>query len=980
MWRYTGRVDGDGFIGRGAELEHMRRCLQSATTAHGTCVVLVGEPGVGKSRLAHELLEHARHSGFGTLIGRCFEQHAGQPFFPFAELLAQAWELAVPSVREEGAERWAELGRVIPEMVQSPQDNSADAQPRIRRAVTQFLRACAVERPLVVFVDDLQWADSASLDLILDLGRHLRDAPILLLGTYRDVELGPDHALEATLHELLRERVLDEIDVQPLPCEGTAALITARLGSPFLSSDFVELLHARTEGNPLFIEEMLKALVEDGSLIQTRDGWQCKSASKLHVPRSLRSVIGHRLSRFTPGAREFLALASVLGQQFDLELVLAAGDQPEANVLDNVDAALQARLIAEQRGERMETYSFTHALIRQTIFDELPVHRRRRLHQRVGEALERLRAGRAQTWAELAQHFVASGDGARAVRYAVQAADRAAELHAHSEAAEYYRVALDFVMDQGDGRDAARLQRRLGNELHELNQRSQALASFEAALMSYRQIGDRVGQAEMHREIGWVHQARSEFAAATPHLEAAIRLWPSTGDDADFARLLLDTARIKLYAGAMNESFDLGTRGLAVAERGEDGGLLARALVEYAFVKSVMGARADEVIVLLDRAEGLAVTADPKLLNRLYFNRGSARWRSGELVVGVADCRRGVAAAEKVEQPGAAAWFSHFVASMESQKGDWPSARTTLQRAGALDAQVSEYAHVLPWMDGDYALALELMRHAVDEARARGDGRTVAERLTDLCDAFLQLERLEEAEACARETVSLVVSSSWESLELVIPHATAAEVLVRSGAPDAEALLVDAEQRAELHDHGLARPALLRTRALIALRRGELSAALSVLEASAAEARKQGALVQLGRTLAVLSGVAATKGHAHVQQTVDAERTTVVERIGPHVEHLPWTASITTASTQKSLQKPAPPGPLAVLTPREQQVAALVARGLTDREIAEALIITEGTAGSHVGHILNKLGFRSRAQVAAWAAEHHLINVGDTSR
>ncbi|MBV9602846.1 MAG: response regulator transcription factor [Chloroflexi bacterium] len=277
-------------------------------------------------------------------------------------------------------------------------------------------------------------------------------------------------------------------------------------------------------------------------------------------------------------------------------------------------------------------------------------------------------------------------------------------------------------------------------------------------------------------------------------------------------------------------------------------------------------------------------------------------------------------------------------------------------------------------------MALELMRHAVDEARARGDGPTVAERLTDLCDAFLQLERLEEAEACARETVSLVVSSSWESLELVIPHATAAEVLVRSGAPDAEALLVDAEQRAELHDHGLARPALLRTRALIALRRGELSAALSVLEASAAEARKQGALVQLGRTLAVLSNVAAAQGHAHVQQTVDAERTAVVERIGPHVEHLPWTASITTASTQKSLQKPAPPGPLAVLTPREQQVAALVARGLTDREIAEALIITEGTAGSHVGHILNKLGFRSRAQVAAWAAEHHLINVGDTSR
>jgi predicted ATPase len=161
--------------------------------------------------------------------------------------------------------------------------------------------------------------------------------------------------------------------------------------------------------------------------------------------------------------------------------LLAASEQPEAEVLDHLDAALQAKLLEEQRGGRIEHYAFARALIRQMLLEELPAHRRRRLHQRTGEALERLRAGRAETWAELARHFAASADGPRAIRYAVLAGDHAAALHAHAEAARYYRLALDLVLEEGDARRAAQHQRRLGDELHELNRRADALASYAAA-------------------------------------------------------------------------------------------------------------------------------------------------------------------------------------------------------------------------------------------------------------------------------------------------------------------------------------------------------------------------------------------------------------------------------------------------------------------------------------------------------------------
>jgi len=628
-----------------------------------------------------------------------------------------------------------------------------------------------------------------------------------------------------------------------------------------------------------------------------------------------------------------LRLASVLGQTFDLDVLLAATEGTEAQILDHLDAAVGARLLEEQRGARVERYGFVHALIRQSLYGDLPGHKLRRLHQRAGEALEALRSGRPEAWGELARHFGRGIEPSRGLRYSIQAGDHAAGLHAHAEAADYYQTALELVLEGGELRQAAQLQRRLGDELHELNRRADALASYEAALATYRRLGDAVGQAQLHRDIAWIHQARSEFAAAQPHLESALRLWPPEADEAEFILLLADTARLKVYTLALKEAGRLAERGLALAEQLGEPRLLAPALMEAALARRQMGAGRAEVLPMLGRAEATASLWCPKLLNRLYAYRGSIFWAAGDITVALADFRRSVAAAEQVGQPGAAAWHSCMLAWMEMQAGHWAAARAAAQRAltldpGALadrggwpgllmdsgparasgapaysaaaggDAWPGEQPEgrpaPIPWLDGKHDRALDLMRDSISQARARGDSLILFVGLWGLADALLQLDRVVEAAAPAREAVSLVRDNGYWGRG-AFAYGTAAEALVRLGAPDSEQLLGEAEERIHANDQAMARPALLRARGILARRDNDLTAALTAFQASATEARAAGSLIQLGRTLAVLADTARVAGEEQVRQEVDTERIGLIERIGPEVQRLRWAAVVDTS-------------------------------------------------------------------------------------
>jgi len=359
------------------------------------------------------------------------------PFFLFTEALTLPL-MGPPLLPEPQAlERWPELARLLPEAGADQHVQGAqDTQLRVFRAVTAFLRDIAEGTPLVLLLDDLHWADATSLSLLLYLGRHLEGSRILLLGTYRDAEVDREHGFEQTLRELVRERLMDELHVRPLAREETAGLIRRRLAAQTVTDELVALVHTRAAGNPFFTEELLKALVEQGGIGQ--GPWEPQALGGMEPPRSVRAVVDHRVGRLPPETQELLRVASVIGQEVELEVLVGASGQAEPDLLDRLDAALAAGLLNEAPGGSGNRYAFVHALVQQALYAGLPSSLRRRLHRRIGEVLELLQPGRASVAAELARHFLAAGDADQALGYALQAGREASARYAHAEAARWY--------------------------------------------------------------------------------------------------------------------------------------------------------------------------------------------------------------------------------------------------------------------------------------------------------------------------------------------------------------------------------------------------------------------------------------------------------------------------------------------------------------------------------------------------------------
>jgi DNA-binding SARP family transcriptional activator len=434
------------FVGRDAELAQLRAGLDNALAGRGQLFLLIGEPGIGKSRLADELVRHARGRGALVLTGRCWEAGGAPAYWPWTQSLrgyirqadAEVLRAQLSAGAVEVAQIVPELREILPDLHEPPSVDSGGARFRLFDATAEFLRAAAEARPLVLVLDDLHAADEPSLLLLQFLARELGTARLLVIGAARDVDPVPGEALSGMLAEVAREPGTRRLSLSGLGEDAVAEFVQLT-ASEIASDALATALHEETEGNPLFLGEIVRLLSIEGVRSDSTSGVQ------LVVPQSIRDVIARRLTHLSKECNDLLATASVLGREFAVGALARVSDVSKDDVLETLSEAMVARVVSDVPGGPGRL-RFAHVLMRDTLYDALTPARRVRLHGQAVAALDALYGDEpGPHLAELALHSVAGTEFDKGLDYARRAGDRALALLAYEEAARLYRMALEAL-------------------------------------------------------------------------------------------------------------------------------------------------------------------------------------------------------------------------------------------------------------------------------------------------------------------------------------------------------------------------------------------------------------------------------------------------------------------------------------------------------------------------------------------------------
>ncbi len=553
-------------VGRSAEVAALRHQYDSLG-ADGALIVIEGEAGIGKTRLAEAFLERAQAQGGTALTARCYEGERNLAYGPFLEALQSALRQPATAARIETLEsHWlSEAARLLPELAglrndlpPTPPLDSPGAQSRFFESLTQILLALGNGLPVVVFLDDLHWMDEASLSLFAYLARRLRGHRLCLLGTWRDEQVPAGHRLRQVLAEAQRAGLAHLLSLSRLSQSAVAELIQLTMKSA-PESRIVERLYHETEGLPLFVVEYLAAL-----------GGGPEAAWPL--PEGVRGLLHSRLAMADDAGRQLLGAAAVIGRSFDFDTLQVASGRSDEETVAGLESLIARGLVHEVGGgDGALTYDFGHDKLRALVYDETSLARRRLLHRRVAEALTS--RAHAQTppgplAGQAALHYRLGGRNAEAAHYYKLAGDHARRLYANAEALSHYRSALALGHP-----DPTALHEAIG-DLHTLaGEYSAALTSYQTAAA----LGSLEALAELEHKLGNIYERRGDGELAERHFEAAVAAFGVDGSQGGRARVLADWSLTAHHRGQTERALHLARRALALAEAGGDQRALAQA-------------------------------------------------------------------------------------------------------------------------------------------------------------------------------------------------------------------------------------------------------------------------------------------------------------------------------------------------------------------------------------------------------------------
>lgn len=591
-------------VGRKDEYEEARALWREVENGAGQTLLISGEPGIGKTRFMREVVTQSEVSGGRALVGEASAE-SNMPYGVFAQMVRKALDpqskngVELPDfVLDDVLDLAPDLRPYYPDIEPNPELDPESEQTRLLENMVAFWNAFSDESPVLLVLDDAHWADSSSIAMFQYLARRTKGQPVMMLATYREIELREARPFNEMLLELNRQRIGTRIKLVRLDKEETLAMLEAIFNDE-ITSDFLDGIYRETDGNPFFIEEVCRALVESGKLYFEDGEWHSPSMEELEIPQGIQIAVESRLTKLPEDAQETLRMAAVLGREFDYEVLIEASDLDEDAIIDAIELADRAQMVQEGREDTL--YEFVHALLPQSIRENTHRLRLRKLHKRAASAYE---AVQPENYESLAFHHSEGGNDAQALHYYTLAGERALENYANQDAENHFIAALNLTDDDAD---QARLLARLGRAQARLSRPLEAVETWQESIDMHLKFGDKDEAAELYALSGRAIWESGNTQGGLEICRQGLVALEGAEDGPGLARLFSETARACYFNGVRDEIEKYADRALELAEQFDLPAVRADSLITLATSK---GFGSPEAIPMLEDAVRIAESSD----------------------------------------------------------------------------------------------------------------------------------------------------------------------------------------------------------------------------------------------------------------------------------------------------------------------------------------------------------------------------------